>query len=50
MDAHSQNAEFSALHDLQLNDPTKTPTTSNNGVPVELAIECWDVDDGRLID
>jgi hypothetical protein len=41
--------EFSALHDMQLNDPTKTPTTGNNGVPVELAIECWDADDGQVL-
>jgi hypothetical protein len=37
--------EFSALHDLHLNDPTNTGTTKH----VELAIECWDVDDGQVL-
>jgi hypothetical protein len=41
--------EFSGPPRSSTQRSTKTPTTGNNGVPVELAIECWDVDDGQVL-
>jgi hypothetical protein len=43
--------QFSALQDLHLNDPRNhaNPTGTSKQAPAELAIECWDVDDGQVL-